>query len=369
MREDSQELLDSLDIQAYCEDQGLTFKATRGHSGPQLQLKECPECGDRKWRVYLNAESGVGNCFVCSGTFNKATFIHATLGKPHWRDTFAHIKEAARLQGWRPKRLATAAVEAETAKFPESFPLPTPDGQNLLYLEQRGITTDLAKHFHLRFCERGWWNFTKEDGSRGGQRFDMRVIIPVYDLDGEFVTFQGRDITGLDSRKYLFPKGLPGTGRFLLNGQNAVGSKRAVIGEGGFDVFAMKRAFDEEVDLRDLVCLGSFGKHLSAGDPAGNDQLGRLRRLKRDGLKEVTMLWDGEEKALVAALDACKLITPLGLIARVALLPAGRDPNEVVPAIVRQAYREAQIYTPALDVKLRLKNPYASRAQRVTRVL
>jgi hypothetical protein len=101
----------------------------------------------------------------------------------------------------------------------------------------------------------------------------------------------GRDITGASERKYLFPTGLPGTGRYLLNGQNAVTSKRVCMGEGGFDVFAMKAAFDEEVELRGVTCVGSFGKHLSYGDMAGDDQLGRLLKLRAHGLEDLTILW------------------------------------------------------------------------------
>ena len=167
--------------------------------------------------MYLNAESGLGNCFSgsCGATFNKLKFINLQTGLS-WRDTFAHVKQALKDQGWRPRKLVTVAVEQEKATLPNSFELPTAAGENLLYLEQRGISGELAKHFHLRMCEQGWWNFTKQDGSKGGQRFDMRVIIPVYDLDGSFVTFQGRDITGASDRKYLFPFWLTLCGKIPL---------------------------------------------------------------------------------------------------------------------------------------------------------
>lgn len=357
---DLAELSDSLDLKTFLEDEGVRLKETRGRSGDQLNIMECPFCADRHWKVYANAETGFGNCFKCDETFSKLGFVHAVLGYDHWRDTFSRVRQALKEQGWHPKRISTAAVEFESAKFPESFALPTPEGQNLLYLEERGITTDLARYFHLRFCDRGWWNFTKPDGSKGGQRFDMRVVIPIYDLDGEFVTFQGRDITGTSERKYLFPTGLPGTGRFLLNGQNAVGVKRICIGEGGFDVFAIKAAFDEDVTLRDVVPVGSFGKHLSYGDPDGNDQLGRLLGLKTKGLQEVTLMWDGEPKALVSALDAARQIKRVGLQVRIARLPSGKDPNEVDPQIVREAFWKAEPYTPLIDVRWRINNPYGS---------
>jgi DNA primase len=190
------------------------------------------------------------------------------------------------------------------------------------------------------------------------------VIIPVYDLDGDLKTFQGRDVTGKSDRKYLFPKALPGTGRYLLNGQNVIATDHVAMGEGIFDVAAMKIAFDEASDLRSIVPVGSFGKHLSYGDMKGDDQLGRFTALKARGLKFVTIMWDGEEAALIAALSAAKLLTGVGLTARIALLPAGKDPNEIPAADVRKAFYEAQTWTPALDIKWRLRNPYSARVQR-----
>jgi len=160
--------------------------------------------------------------------------------------------------------------------------------------------------------------------------------------------------------KYLFPKELPGTGRYLLNGHNVIATTEVVMGEGIFDVAATKQALHEDAGLRHIVPVGSFGKHLSYGSPTGEDQLGAFIKLKARGLKTVTIMWDGGSKELVAALNAAKLITGLGLTARIALLPYGKDPNEVLPEVVRQAYYKAQVWSPTLDVKLRLRNPYAA---------
>ncbi len=353
----AQEISDALDLQFWLEREGIRFKETRGRSGQQLNIRECPGCGDTRSRVYLNAETGLGNCFVCNENFNKLTFIHATLGGA-WRDTFNHVKDTLKEQGWRPKRKIEVAVETEKAVMPPSFDLPTPEGQNLVYLETRGVGPEWARYFHLRYCESGWWNFTRPDGSRGGQRFDQRLLIPVYDLDGTFQTFQGRDLTGTREDKYLFPSGLPGTGRFLLNGQNALDRVAVVMVEGFFDVAATKIAFEEDPGLRLVEPVGSFGKNLSYGDLNGNDQLGRFLILKRRGLKQVTICWDGEPKALLSAIDAGELLKKIGLAVKIALLPRDKDPNEVPPHVVREAYYKAQPLTPTLAVQWRLRNPY-----------
>jgi DNA primase len=359
-----QEITENLDLEFLFDRESLPYKMGRGSSGMQINAKYCPDCGDGRSRVYLNADTGQGNCFVCNQTFNKAKFIRLHFGYDNWRDTIDKAKEIMREQGWRPKRMATVAVDNSTVKLPYSVELPTPEGENLLYLEQRGITDEYAKYFGFRYCQYGSWAFRDDDGRLQQQWFSNRVIIPVYDLDGTLKTFQGRDLTTgeaakLVDRKYLFPKGLPGTGKFLLNGQNVQLTDEVVMGEGAFDVAAIKIAFDEDVTLRRVVPVGSFGKHLSYGSTTGDDQLGRFLILKRQGVKMVTIMWDGEVKALIAALDAAKLLTSIGMKARIALLPFEKDPNEVTGEIVRKAYYAATLWTPAVDVKWRLRNPYA----------
>lgn len=357
--------IEELDIEFFLEREGIAHKIGRGSSGIQAQLRTCPSCGDDRWRTYFGLESGFGNCFLCEARWNKVSLIRAHLGGEEvpWHTTFEFIRELLREQGWRPKRKAMVAVNVEAVKLPISEPITdqTPAARD--YLAQRSITLELADYFQLRHCAFGWWTF-KDGEETKVQNFQDRVIIPVFDLDGELKTFQGRDMTGHASRKYLFPMGLPGTGRYLLNGHNCVLARHACMGEGIFDVVAIKMALDEDPDLRDVIPLGSFGKHLSSGDMKGDDQLGRFITLKNRGLETVTIMWDGEARALEAALDAARKLVAVGLKVRIALLPFDKDPNEVLPEVVRSAYRNARNYTPALDMTLRLRNPYASAAQR-----
>jgi DNA primase len=364
---DNQELSDNLDFEYWLDRESIGYKRSRGRSGMQFQIQTCPNCGDGRYRTYMGEDTRRGNCFVCNETFNNIKFIHLYLGhdpesKRDWGRTYDYVRDVLKEQGWRPKRTTTAAVVMDSVELPESFELPTPDGRNLQYLEDRHITGELAKFFHLRCCVKGVWRFTNIDGTSGRQNFNNRVIIPVFDLEGKLVTFQGRDVTGLvGDKKYLFPSGLPGTGRYLFNGQNATSVERACMGEGAFDVIAIKTALDGEVALRDVVPIGSFGKHLSYGDPDGNDQLGAFIKLKASGLREVTIMWDGEPAALISALDAAKLLTGIGIIAKIALLPAEKDPNEVTTDVVRRAFWEATRYSPEIDILWRVKNPYFQR--------
>lgn len=349
------EVLDRLDIGAYLDREGIEYRETHGSSGPQFNLRECPVCGTAKWKVFLNVESGLGNCFSgsCDAHFNKFSFIRAHAGLDNSK-TAAHIFEVAKEMGWRPPRKSTVAVSmaSREIKLPYSYPIPI-NGRNLAYLENRGITKEVAEYFHLRFCKKGLLSYEDRFGNTKYQDFGMRVIIPVFDLDGQLVSFQGRDITGTAEKKYLFPNGFASTGVHLYNGHNVHNTQRIVVGEGAFDVAAQKIAIDTDPDLRDIVPVGTFGKHLSFGNE--NSQLAKFIALQKRGVREVIIMWDGELKATDDAIKAGIMLKGVGYNVRIAMLPAGKDPNEVPPEVVCAAIWGAVPLTRESAIRLRMK--------------
>lgn len=356
-RDELKEVLDSIDIEAWCDREGLRYKKVRGSSGLQLNVRTCPKCGNDKWKVYVGAESGLGNCFAgdCETKFSKWSFIQAVLGTDN-RATVQHVKQVAMEQGWRAPSLPAGPQLpiAQALKLPDSIELPY-GGRNLKYLDNRNITGAYARYFGLRFSHRGVFMFSGHDGKPRSQDYSNRVIIPVFDLEGNLVSFQGRDITGLAEQKYLFPPGFSSTGTHLYNGHNAKGAQRIVMGEGAFDVAAIKIAMDEEPALREVVPVGTFGKHLSKGDV--DSQLGKLAQLKAMGLREVTFMWDGETKALRDAITNALEVHKIGIVARVATLPKDKDPNEVAPQVVRDTFYQARVVTPMTAAKMLLELP------------
>ena len=345
MRHDGNDLTEALsliDMESLLDREGIEYKTARGARGLQINVKECPCCGNSNWKVFLNAESGLGNCFHgdCEEKFNKWKFIKATLGSLSNKDLVAYIKSLAQEMGWRPavrERVESRAIPKKLS-IPDAISLPY-NGKNLKYLNNRNITAEVAHYFHLMFSLNGKFEFGGEGGKRLFQDYSNRVIVPIFNLEGEMVSFQGRDITGMAEKKYLFPPEFSATGSVLYNGQNAIGAKSVVIGEGVFDVMAIKIALDQDIALREVVPVGSFGKHLSEG---GEDsQMAKLRCLQKQGLEKVTVMWDGERVALQDAANTALKISALGIKTLVAVLPFGKDPNEVPPSVVRSAYREA----------------------------
>lgn len=355
---DLSELLDKIDIEAYLDREGIQYRRRHGRSGDQLNVKTCPVCGNGDWKVYLNAESGVGNCFAGDHPpgkfFSKWNFIGAILDEPKPGIVRSHIEQLARDMGWRAARTTSAAVQkVQDWELPKgAIPLPV-NGRTIPYLANRGITPELCAYFHLMYAPIGsYYRYRNARGEWEFQRYDQRVIIPVYDLDGKLCTFQGRDVTGHQAPKYLFPPGLEGSGVHLFNGINVHSTKRIVIGEGVFDVAAIKIALDQEHELRDVVPIGTFGMHLSGGD--GNTQAAKLRELRKRGVEEVTFMWDGEVRATDAAVTAGMLLKDLGYRVRIALLPKDKDPNEVPAMVVRKAFYEAMPLDMASALHIRM---------------
>jgi DNA primase len=347
VNDDLGELLERVDMAAYLDREGISYRETHGRSGQQLNIRECPLCGNSDWKVYVNAESGVGNCFAGSHPaeerfFTKYKFIRAHLGSPMGGKVVDHIRVFAREMGWRPARRVSAKVENAPGawELPKHVTLPH-NGQNMPYLENRGIDAELAAYFHLGYCPNGAsFRYLSERGW-ASQDWSRRILIPVYDLDGKVATFQGRDVTGRAEKKYLFPPGIDGSGVHLFNGLNVRDTRRIVVGEGAFDVAATKIALDGDAELRDIVPVGTFGKHLSSG--SDNSQLAKFQTLKERGVEEITLMWDGEIQATDDAIVAGLLLKSVGFRVRVAMLPAGCDPNEVSADVVRAAFYQAKL--------------------------
>lgn len=352
-----EEAIDLLDMETYLDWEGITYRETRGSRGYQLNVKECPVCGNNKWKVYLNKDTGLGNCFAGDHppgeNFNKFSFIRAHLGNPSNRVIIDHILTVSGEMGWRPKKITGVAVDDENLALvlPESRAIPI-DERNLLYLESRGIDADTASYFNLRYSHTGKFHYTVS-GENREQDYSRRVIIPVFDLEGKLVSFQGRDVTGTAEKKYLFPPGFASTGKYLYNGHNALGAESVVVGEGAFDVIAIKLAFDEDMALRDIVPIGTFGKHLSAGEE-GKDQLAQFLELGKRGLKTVTFMWDGEPAAIDAAISSALLLHSYGFATRIAILPEGADPNEVSQQVVRDAFWKAITINKISAIRMKL---------------
>lgn len=350
--------LDSIDIETYLDREGIDYRLSYGTRGLQLNLRECPACHEAGHKTYINAESGLGNCFhgACGQKFNRFWLLKHVSGLSG--DTFVdYVKGVAQQQGWMPKKDRPELVRAALALPSKTHPLPI-SGCNLAYLQERGVILDSCKEFELAYCGKGsWWKYNLADGTEKFMSFGERVLIPVRDLAGELVSFQGRDITGEQMPKYQFPVGHAVAGSHLYHGHAFKDGKHshAVVGEGAFDAIAIHQAMQGLSTFAGNLAVATFGMHLSGG-PDG--QIAKFVQLQGRGLSAVTFMWDGEAKAIGMAIKAGLELMGYGLKVYIAVLPPGHDPAQgpdkkpTPVAVVRSALLNATLLSRLSAVKL-----------------
>ncbi len=235
------------------------------------------------------------------------------------------------------------------------------------YLDKRGIDAGIARHFGLGYAPEGWESLltfmkgekvpeealiatglavARENRAGAYDRFRGRLLFPIRDLQGRVVAFGGRGF-GDEQPKYLnspetplYTKGnllyAADAARATIQSQN-----RALLVEGYVDcIMAHQHGFTGTV-----AALGT------AFTPA---QLSLLRRY----CDEVVTFFDADAAGQKAAARAEELLEPSGrgmawavnragafegagtLRVKVALLPAGHDPDTFLREVGREAFAE-----------------------------
>ena len=220
--------------------------------------------------------------------------------------------------------LVKRGIDETTAEQWELGYAPDVNGALATYLQKQGCSlVESEKLFLVRRDPAGGYY----------DQFRGRLIFPIRDERGKLVAFGGR-LLGDGQPKYinssdtpLYSKGKVLYGMHKARGELAGGAD-AVLVEGYLDVIACHRAGV-------TTALASLGTAL-AEDHA---------RLLKRWCKRVVVLYDQDPAGIKAAERACEVIEGAGLLARVAVLPAGDDPDSALtkhrPAVVKRAVGEA----------------------------
>ncbi|MDI3327718.1 MAG: DNA primase [Alicyclobacillaceae bacterium] len=306
----------------------------------------CPFHPERTPSFTVSREKQLFHCFGCKAG---GTVIHFVMEMERLSFAEAVRKLAARAgidlpdpeeegeeSGWRSRALRAYEL---AAKWYQHLLLNTPYGRpGTDYLQRRNIGTATAQSFQLglapaqgdallSFLERRGYDrpFLLEAGlAAGGEdrgyfdRFRRRLMFPIWDGQGRVIAFGGR-IIGDGEPKYLNSPETPlfHKGRHLYPWHRARTAirraRRALLLEGYMDVVAMHQAgFTEAV--------ASLGTGLTA------EQAALLKRATDD----VVVVYDGDEAGSRAALRAAEVLRSAGLQVRIARLPAGRDPDDLL---------------------------------------
>ncbi|MDQ5958131.1 MAG: primase, partial [Patescibacteria group bacterium] len=214
------------------------------------------------------------------------------------------------------------------------------------YLEKRGLTAGSIDIFRIGYVPAGWQNLTqylteadykaatlvgaglavqKVDGQNAGRLYDRfrgRIMFPLVDTDGKVVGFSGRlydpEGTRQEEAKYL---NSPQTNvydksKFLYGldkARTAIRrSDKAILVEGQMDLVMM-----HQCGLDNTVAV--------SGTALTKYHLERLKRLSGN----LVMAFDADTAGINASRRAVEMALELGLEARIAALPEGKDPADI----------------------------------------
>lgn len=209
------------------------------------------------------------------------------------------------------------------------------------YLVRRGYDAAAQQRFGLGYAPAGWDRLLEAARRRGiapetlekaglvvprasgggwYDRFRHRVTFPVRDLQGRVVSFGARALSAEDNPKYLNGPETPvfrkGDLLFALDlaREGLRKNATALLMEGYTDVLM--------AHLHGFGCaVAGMGTALTAHQAAA---------LKRCGADRVLLVYDGDAAGLAAADKNVDILLEAGLEVRVAVLPAGRDVDELL---------------------------------------
>ncbi len=310
----------------------------------------CPFHQEKTPSLSLEPAQGLFHCFGCGKggdvfkwvmesqavEFGEAVEILA-------RQAGITLQQDPRAAARQGRRRAIVEAVAAAVEFYHRRLRQSPDGGAARsYLRGRGYDADVVDRFKLGYApeERGWNALCAELKARGMAEkvlieaglatrtskgrlrdwFHGRLMFPIHDLKGDPVGFGARVLEG-DGPKYLNSPETPVYQKArLLYGLDRAKSRiarenLAVVVEGYTDVIALHLA---GYDLAVATC----------GTALGEDHFDLLRRFS----DRVVLAFDADQAGAGAALRGGGLQTPtdLGLDLRVAVMPEGRDPADLV---------------------------------------
>ena len=318
----------------------------------------CPFHSDRKPSFYVSPSKNVCKCFSCGEGGSPVHFImkHEQLSYNEALRYLAkkyHIEIVEREETDEEKKAASERqslfiLNDYAQKFFVAQLHNTDDGRNigLSYFRERGLRPDIIEKFGLGYAPELRDIFTKQaltagypikrltavglsiqyDDKPPHDRFRGRVIFPVRNLSGQYVAFGGRIMGKADkTAKYInSPESLIYSKSRELYGlyqakQAISKANKCYLVEGYTDVISMHQSGVENV-------VASSGTALTV------QQIRLIRRFT----ERVTVLYDGDNAGIKAALRGIDLLLEEGLDIKVVLLPEGEDPDSYAQKHSRQ---------------------------------
>jgi DNA primase len=318
----------------------------------------CPFHNEKTPSFHVSPQRGGYYCFGCGAKGDIFTFVESFEGLD-FKGALKILADRAgvELKAERPgardeRERLFAIMEAATQYFETAL------SQNISiqkYITDRGVTSETIREFRLGYAPEGWRNLsehlqsigyslqeieiaglgkkpTEEGKSEKGlyDRFRGRVMFPINDSSGRVIAFSGRIVNDDGaSAKYLNSPETPlfdksSTLYGLDKAKEAIRRVGyAVLVEGQFDLVLAHQAGTKNVVAASGTALTDDEGETGSRGIANMKMLARLA-------KNVVLSFDGDTAGIRAAYRGTRLAYSLGMDVKVAVLPDGKDPADVI---------------------------------------
>lgn len=321
----------------------------------------CPFHGEKSPSFHADDRRGIYHCFGCGVSGDHFRFLTEKAGMsfPEAVEKLAGMagvpmpaRDAVQEKREAERKSLTDVMELATRYF-EAALSHNIGARARGYLLERGVSAQSQTRFRIGFAPDSR-NGLKEHLAQNGvsaqdmidtglvatrendplpyDRFRNRVMFPITDFRGRVIAFGGRALSADVPAKYL---NSPETELFhkrqtLYNGQGAQEAARdgstVVVVEGYLDVIA-------------AVAAGFEGTVAPLGTALTEEHLQLLWRMSPDPI----LCFDGDKAGLKAAERSADIVMPHlkpGFTVRIATLPEGQDPDDLIKAQGKAAFAD-----------------------------
>lgn len=339
----------------------VTWDMRKSNIGKGDMWAPCPFHHEKSASFHVDDKKGYYYCFGCHAKGDALSFVRETENVGFMEAVEILAQEAGMKMPERdPREAQRADLRSELAEVMEQavrffrLQLATQGGAEARdYLARRRLSAEAQARFEIGYAPGGWQNLwddlrgkgvseelilaaglakASQQGKAPYDTFRNRIMFPIRDPRGRCIAFGGRAMDPNDPAKYmnspeteLFDKG-----RTLYNhgpAREAAGKgAQLIVAEGYMDVIALAEA-------------GFGGAVAPLGTAVTEDQLRLLWRIH----DEPIVALDGDAAGQKAALRVVDLALPLleaGKALRIAMMPAGLDPDDLIKAQGREAMQK-----------------------------
>lgn len=337
--------------------------------GSNLKAK-CPFHNEKTPSFFISPDRGTYYCFGCGAKGDIFTFVEEFEGLD-FRGALKLLADRAgvALETFNPKEESEKEklyriMEEACLFFEKNL---KENGEVLSYLKDRGLNDESIKNFRIGFVKNDWRELLSYLTGRGFKdselekaglvkktekgfydRFRGRIMFPISDSSGRIVAFSGRIFESAPTKvgeptmvgsKYLNSPETPifNKSSVLFGIDKAKETIRknnfSILVEGQMDlILAHQAGFKNTIASSGTAMTDSI---LSKENIINN--LGLVTRLS----KNIVLAYDADKAGIKASERFAKIALSLGMDVKVADMPEGMDPADLISKVGVDAWRES----------------------------